>query len=39
MATREQKLFEMPFAAVYPLYLTKITRKDRTEAELLTVLA
>ena len=39
MATREQKLFEMPFAAVYPLYVTKITRKDRTEAELLTVLA
>ena len=31
---RNQRLFRMPFAAVYPLYLAKATKKGRTEAEL-----
>ena len=38
MATREQKLFDMPVANVYPLYVTKVERKDRTEAELIKVI-
>lgn len=38
MASREQKLFEMPVAKVYPLYVIKVGRKDRTEAELIKVL-
>lgn len=28
----------MPFASVYPLYVTKVERKDRTEAELVKVI-
>lgn len=32
------KIFEMPFASVYPLYVTKVERKDRTEAELVKVI-
>ena len=38
MATREQKLFDMPVATVYPLYVTKVERKERTEAELIKVI-
>lgn len=38
MSAREQKLFEMPVATVYPLYVTKVKRKDRTEAELVEVI-
>lgn len=38
MATREQKLFDLPVANVYPLYVTKVERKDRTEAELIKVI-
>mgnify|MGYP002630470984 CR=1 FL=1 len=30
MATREQKLFEMPVADVYVHYVNKVVRKDRT---------
>ena len=28
----------MPFASVYPLYLKKVARKDRTESELIKVI-
>jgi hypothetical protein len=28
------KIFSMPFATVYPLYVTKVERKGRTRAEL-----
>lgn len=38
MATREQKLFEMPVADVYVHYVNKVERKDRTEAELVKVI-
>jgi hypothetical protein len=38
LTSREQKLFEMPFANVYPLYVTKVERKNRTEAELVQVI-
>ena len=38
MATREQKLFDMPVANVYPFYVTKVERKKRTEAELIKVI-
>jgi hypothetical protein len=38
MATREQKLYEMPVADVYLHYVTKVERKDRTEAELIKVM-
>lgn len=30
----EHKIFEMPFAKVYPLYVAKLERKGRTVAEL-----
>ena len=39
MSAREQKLFEMPVADVYVHYVNKVERKDRTEAELLTVIS
>jgi len=29
----EHRIFTTPFAAVYPLYVTKVERKGRTEAE------
>lgn len=28
------RIFEMPFASVYPLYVTKVERKGRSRAEL-----
>jgi hypothetical protein len=34
-----QRLFATPFAEIYPLYVTKIQRKNRSEAELRTVLS
>ena len=33
------KIFEMPFSSVYPLYVIKVERKDRTEAELIKVIS
>ena len=36
-ATRE-RVRRMTFATLYPLYVTKVTRKERTEAELVEVL-
>jgi hypothetical protein len=30
---RAQKVFEMPFASVYPLYVAKVERKGRSKAE------
>ena len=39
MSAREQKLFEMPVADVYVHYVNKVERKNRTEAELLTVIS
>ena len=36
--TRGQKLYEMPIVNIYPLYVTKVERKDRTEAELVKVI-
>jgi hypothetical protein len=38
LATREQKLIEMPVADVYVHYVNKVERKDRTEAELVKVI-
>ena len=38
MASREQKLFEMRFADVYPLYVSKVKRKNREESELIKVI-
>lgn len=34
-----QRLFGMPFADLYPLYVQKVTKKGRSEAELRTVLS
>ena len=34
-----QRLFATPFAEIYPLYVTKVQRKNRSEAELRTVLS
>ena len=34
-----QRLFAAPFAEIYPLYVTKVQRKNRSEAELRTVLS
>src|SRR4051812_4182587 len=33
MGMQEHKIFTMPFAKVYPLYITKVERKNRTKAE------
>ncbi len=33
------KIFEMPVADVYVLYVNKVERKDRTEAELIKVIS
>lgn len=33
------KIFEMPFASVYPHYVTKVERKGRTEVELIKVIS
>jgi hypothetical protein len=33
------KIFEMPFSRIYPLYVTKLERKGRSEAELREVIA
>ncbi|MFN4299010.1 MAG: DUF2200 family protein [Thermaurantimonas sp.] len=35
---KEQKLLDMSFDRVYPLYVQKVVRKGRTEAELLSVI-
>jgi hypothetical protein len=34
-----QRMFAMPFADLYPMYVTKVQRKNRSEAELRTVLS
>ena len=34
-----QRMFEMPFATLYPMYVTKVQSKGRSEAELRTVLS
>ena len=34
-----QRLFAMPFADLYPLYVTKVLKKNRTEAELRSVIS
>ena len=34
-----QRLFATPFADIYPLYVTKVQNKNRSEAELRTVLS
>ena len=36
--THDQRFAKMTFASVYPLYLTKIEKKGRTEEELLQVI-
>lgn len=35
---KPHKIFSMPFARVYPLYLTKVEKKGRTREELYTVI-
>lgn len=37
-ATTDQRIAQMSFAKVYPLYLAKVEKKGRTEADLLQVL-
>jgi hypothetical protein len=32
--SRNEKVFKMPFATVYPLYIKKVERKGRTKEEL-----
>jgi len=36
---RNQRVFAMPFASVYPLYIAKLARKNHTEAELREVIS
>ena len=36
---RNQRVFQMTFASVYPLYVTKVERKGRTESELREVIS
>jgi hypothetical protein len=36
--THDERIAEMTFAAVYPLYLSKVEKKGRTEEELLQVI-
>jgi hypothetical protein len=38
VSSRAEKLFEMPVADVYVHYMNKVSRKDRTEAELIEVI-
>lgn len=38
MKDQEQRLSSMTFASVYPLYLAKVKRKERTEEELLKII-
>jgi hypothetical protein len=38
LVTLTHKIFEMPVADVYVLYVKKVERKDRTEAELIKVI-
>jgi len=38
MKTHDERIAEMTFATVYPLYLTKIEKKGRTKEELLQVI-
>ncbi len=35
---QDERFAQMSFATVYPLYLAKVERKGRTEAELLQVI-
>ena len=35
MAHNLQRVFRMPFASIYPLYIEKVERKGYTEEELL----
>jgi hypothetical protein len=37
-AHHDDRIAKMTFSSVYPLYLAKVTRKGRTEEELLTVI-
>ncbi len=37
MGSREEKLYEMPFADVYLCYQIKVERKERSESELIKV--
>ncbi len=34
MSTHDQRIAQMTFASVYPMYVAKVTRKGRTEKEL-----
>ncbi|BDU10740.1 hypothetical protein AINA4_06610 [Aurantimicrobium sp. INA4] len=34
-----QRMFAMPFADLYPLYVTKVLKKNRTETELRSVIS
>ncbi len=38
MNNHDERIAKMLFATVYPLYVTKVQKKDRTEDELLTVI-
>ena len=34
-----QRVFDMPFSDLYPLYVTKVVKKNRSEAELREVIS
>jgi hypothetical protein len=38
MSTQDQRIAQMTFASVYPMYVPKVERKGRTEEELLQVI-
>ncbi len=38
MKTHDERIAEMTFATVYPMYLTKVEKKGRTKEELLQVI-
>ena len=37
--TTEHRIYRLPFASVYPLYIEKVEKKGRTKAELDTVIS
>ena len=37
--SHDERIAKMTFASVYPLYVNKVTKKDRTEQELIQVIA
>lgn len=36
---KQSRLFQVPFSSIYPLYVEKLTKKNRTEADLDTIIS